>query len=115
MKARSSRPLRPRRADPQARGGGLRWSLSATCLTIAARKSRSSAFSLRGHGFPAGKAWFAAVRQIAPDERLRLFLQGPRDATDDIDEATAEELWKGPWAASGLEGVEHEIELRVSL
>ena len=73
-----------------------------------------SILDARPMDLPAGKAWFAAVRQIAPDERLRLFLQGPRDATDDIDEATAEELWKGTWAALGLEGVEQQIELRVS-
>jgi len=73
-----------------------------------------SILDARPMDLPAGKAWFAAVRQIAPDERMRLFLQGPRDATDAIDEATAEELWKGAWAALVLGGVEPKIRLRVS-
>ncbi len=42
----------------------------------------------------AGLAYFVLVRQIAPGNRLRCFIQGPADADTDIPEAAVRELYE---------------------
>src|SRR6476659_7523423 len=88
MKARWSRPLRPK----ACRSSGSRRRLKMVTLrhlphNCGAEVEVLSILDARPMDLPAGKAWFAAVRQIAPDERLRLFLLCRCDANDDIDEA----------------------------
>ena len=43
---------------------------------------------------PPGLRWFSVIRQVAPGERLRLLIAGPRDAETDLSDAHACVLWR---------------------